>query len=219
MSERTQFIIYTQDWLSDFWLARGTRVAGNNARIHVGSVLIARRVTERWQGDGRRHEPVRPPHKSRRVHDDPGRERGARSSAGSGRAGSIPSMEIGDHARGLRTSPALPSVPSNPTGRRASWPSLRGREPLAGSTGSRRSRSVWQINGLQTFAGFLRLKRASKSSKLRIILTSLCVRIGIYFTRHAVRLDAYAKISIPPCICSSCSANTFELDDNTELHS
>jgi hypothetical protein len=48
MSERTQFIVYTQDWLSDFWLARGTRVAG----ITLGPTWDPPSSLDEWRNGG-----------------------------------------------------------------------------------------------------------------------------------------------------------------------
>jgi hypothetical protein len=48
MSDHTQFIVYTQDWLSDFWLARGTRVAG----ITLGPTWDPPSSLDEWRNGG-----------------------------------------------------------------------------------------------------------------------------------------------------------------------
>jgi hypothetical protein len=48
MFGRTQFIVYTQDWLSDFWLARGTRVAG----ITLGPMWDPPASLDEWRNGG-----------------------------------------------------------------------------------------------------------------------------------------------------------------------
>src|ERR1700733_10454029 len=48
MFGRTQFIVYTQDWLSDFWLARSTRVAG----ITLGPIWDPPASLDEWRNGG-----------------------------------------------------------------------------------------------------------------------------------------------------------------------